>query len=398
MVDVNELKMHDKNPRIHPKSALEKLVRSIKEFGWTNPVLVSADGIVLAGHARLKAAKMAGITEVPVIYLPLSGAQADAYMIADNKLQEETTWELPLLSELLQGLDGAAYDITKTGFSMAEFEKLVKATAPDEDNFDLDKAVKEAETPITKRGDIWVLGRHRVMCGDSTNQIEMDVLMDGKQADVVFTDPPWNVDYGADEKHPSWKARQIMNDNMSTEEFRQFMVGAYTCMKAAVKPGAMVYVVMSAQEWGSMMQAMAECGFHWSSTVIWCKDHPVLSRKDYHTRYEPLWYGWEGSAARIHPLEDRKQNDVWENARPVASELHPTTKPIELVARALKNSSNLRDLVLDQFGGSGSTLIAAEQNDRSCFMMELDPKYCDVIAKRYEALTGQTGQLIRAPE
>lgn len=211
----------------------------------------------------------------------------------------------------------------------------------------------------------------------------------------MFTDPPWNVNYGAVEKdnQQGYKPRTIMNDFMGTEEFKEFMMSAFHCMNEASKAGAMTYVVMSAQEWGNMMLSLASNDYHWSSTIIWVKDSLVLSRKDYHTQYEPIWYGWkEGS--RLHPLEDRKQSDIWNIARPKRSDEHPTMKPVELVTKALLNSSNKGDSVLDLFGGSGTTLIASEETGRKCFMMELDPKYCDVIIKRWETLTGESAKLI----
>jgi DNA modification methylase len=261
---------------------------------------------------------------------------------------------------------------------------------PDEDaedeGFDMDGAVAEAEeNPFTQQGDVYNLGKHRLMCGDSTVAGDVNTLMDGQTAKLIFTDPPWNVDYGSDARHPSWKARQILNDKMSTGQFGDFLRSAFKCMRDVSKPGSMVYVVMSAQEWGNIMNALQESGYHWSSTIIWAKDQLVLSRKDYHTQYEPIWYGWVDGDKRLCPLEDRKQSDLWEIPRPKVSEEHPTMKPVELVIRALNNSSRERDIVLDLFGGSGTTLIAAEHTGRSCRMMELDPKYCDVIVKRYIA-------------
>ena len=209
---------------------------------------------------------------------------------------------------------------------------------------------------------------------------------------MVFTDPPWNVNYGGKE-YPAYKQRSILNDYMPTEEFKEFMLSAFFCMNSASKDGAMVYVVMSAQEWGNLMLALATNDFHWSSTIIWAKDTLVLSRKDYHTQYEPIWYGWK-NGSRLHPLVDRKQSDLWQIARPKRSDEHPTMKPVELVARAIANSSNKGDNVLDLFGGSGTTLIAAEQLDRTCFMCELDPHYIDVIIDRWEQLTGEKAVLI----
>jgi len=252
-----------------------------------------------------------------------------------------------------------------------------------EDDFDADQALAEIEAPISQRGDIWLLGKHRLMCGDSTSLEDVSLLMDGQKARQVFTDPPWNVDYGGS-SHPSWKPdRQILNDSMSTADFKNFMLKVFSTMSAVSEPGCMTYVVMSAQEWGSLMDALREAGYHWSSTIIWKKDSLVLSRKDYHTQYEPIWYGWLEGSSRLCPLEDRKQSDVFDIPRPKRSELHPTTKPVELVARAIVNSSHKGDLILDLFGGSGTTLIAAEQTERVSRLMELDPKYADVIVKRY---------------
>lgn len=387
-VRLDELKEHPRNPRVHPDSALDKLVKSINEFGWTNPVLVSKDGYILAGHARCKAAQKAGLEEVPVIFLDLEGEKADAYLIADNKIQEETEWDIPLLTDLIKDLGDNGFDVSLTSFEAAEIDELFGNDTSgsediEEDDFDTDAAVAEIETPISQRGDIWLLGRHRLMCGDSTSLEDINILMDCKKARHVFTDPPWNVDYGSDAKHPSWKSRQILNDKMPTEQFKEFMEKTFNAMKQVCEPGCITYVVMSAQEWGSLMNVMSEAGYHWSSTVIWKKDSLVLSRKDYHTQYEPIWYGWLEGSGRLCPLKDRKQSDVWEVPRPKRSEEHPTMKPIALVAKAIVNSSHKSDLVLDLFGGSGTTILAAEQTERVCHSMELDPKYADVIVKRY---------------
>lgn len=210
---------------------------------------------------------------------------------------------------------------------------------------------------------------------------------------MVFTDPPWNVNYGADDSSPTYKPRTILNDHMSTGDFKDFMSKAFRSMNMASKDGAMTYVVMSSQEWGNLMLTLFENGYHWSSTIIWAKDQFIISRKDYHTQYEPIWYGWkEGS--RLHPLKDRKQSDLWEIPRPKRSDEHPTMKPVELVAKAITNSSNKGDCVLDLFGGSGTTLIASEQTKRKCFMAELDPHYVDVIINRWESLTGRKAVLV----
>ena len=241
---------------------------------------------------------------------------------------------------------------------------------------------------------------HRLMCGDSTKEEDVTKLMDGVKADMVFTDPPWNVNYGAmEEGNPQgYKPRTRLNDFMGTEDFKDFMLKSLNCMNKASKEGCMTYVVMSAQEWGNMMLTLAENEYHWSSTIIWNKDHLVLSRKDYHTKYEPIWYGWKEGSARLCPLEDRKQSDVWDFDRPTKSEEHPTMKPIALVAQAINNSSKKGNIILDLFGGSGTTLIASEQTNRKCRMMELDPHYVDVIIQRWETFTGKKAIKIEGEE
>ncbi|XEQ93559.1 hypothetical protein SCACP_24560 [Sporomusa carbonis] len=332
--------------------------------------------------------KALGITEVDCVVVDMDKQRGKALNIALNKVSGD--WDMPLLTDLLKDLEGSGFDVSLTGFEAAELEELFGDTPAGivkEDDFDADKAAAEITEPITQRGDLWQLGRHRLMCGDSTSKQDVLSLMDNKRARLIFTDPPWNVDYGSDSKHPSWKPRQILNDSMTPEQFHDFLLAAFCNMKAVSEEGCMTYVVMSGQEWGNLMTVMREAGYHWSSTIIWKKDTLVLSRKDYHTQYEPIWYGWlEG--ARFCPLRDRKQSDVWEIARPKRSDEHPTMKPIALVARAIQNSSRAGDIVLDLFGGSGSTPIAAEQTGRICYTMELDPKYCDVIVKRY---IGQIG-------
>jgi DNA modification methylase len=273
---------------------------------------------------------------------------------------------------------------------MDEVEKIFEEqfhSEVKEDDFNLDEALESIEEPVTKLGDVWMIGKHKLVCGDSTLVEEVNKLMKDERADMVFTDPPWNVNYGATD-HPSWKSRTIMNDSMPTEDFKEFMNNTFKVMNKFSKEGCMTYVVMSAQEWGNMMLTLTDNEYHWSSTVIWNKDRLVLSRKDYHTKYEPIWYGWKEGQARLHPLDDRKQCDVWDIDRPNVSELHPTQKPIELVVRAIKNSSSMKEIVLDLFGGSGTTLIACEQTQRECRMMELDPKYCDVIVKRFISKVG----------
>ncbi len=372
-VPISRLKPYENNPRKNEK-AVDKVVESIRAFGFKQPLVADRNGVIIVGHTRYKAALKLGLTEVPVLYaIDLTDEQTKAYRLADNKTAEFAEWDSELLGIELETLALESFDMTRFGFDEPEHEIA-------DDDFDVDAAVPDE--PVSQRGDIWHLGNHRLMCGDSTVMEDVQTLMDGFRAAFVFTDPPWNVDYGADDKHPSWKARQIMNDKMSTEDFGAFLMRAFTCMRDVSEEGCMTYVVMSGQEWGNLMQVMDNLGYHWSSTIIWVKDSLVLSRKDYHTQHEPIWYGWL-NGSRLCPLTDRKQSDVWEFQRPKVSIEHPTMKPIPLVARAIANSSQSHDNILDLFGGSGTTLIAAEQTDRNCFMMELDPKYCDVIVKRY---------------
>lgn len=363
----------------------EKLRRSIEEFGYVEPVIWNErTGNIVGGHQRYKVLTSLGYTEIECVVLNIDEQREKALNVALNKISGE--FDIPLLTDLLRDLNEDGFDVSLTGFDATEMEDLFKSKTSGkvkEDNFDTDKAVAEIETPLSQRGDIWLLGKHRLMCGDSTSGDDVHKLMYGSKAKIVFTDPPWNVDYGSDAKHPSWKARQILNDKMSTEQFGAFLLAAFKCMADVSEPGCMTYVVMSAQEWGNIMPAMSAAGYHWSSTIIWAKDSLVLSRKDYHTQYEPLWYGWFGTEKRLCPLKDRKQSDVWQIPRPKVSVEHPTMKPVALVAKSLLNSSRTGDTALDLFGGSGTTLIAAEQAERVCNMMELDPKYCDVIVKRF---------------
>lgn len=354
------------------------MAASLREFGWKQPIVVDKDFVIIVGHTRLEAAKKNGDREVPVLVADdLSPEQVTAYRLADNKTAEFSTWDLDKLEIELDKLIGIL-DMEPFGFSKPEPLDVI------EDDYDIDQAVP----PVAQVGDVWRLGRHRLMCGDCTKNVDVARLMAGKTAQIIWTDPPWNVDYGGQANHPSWKQRTIMNDKMSTSDFYLFLESAFTNMRSALEPGGAVYVAMSAQEWGSMMQVMTSLGFHWSSTIIWAKDSLVLSRKDYHTQYEPLWYGWLEGAPHL-ALADRKQSDLWEIDRPKRSEEHPTMKPLELVGRSLQNSSPAGARVMDLFGGSGTTLIACEQLDRECFMMELDPHYVDVIINRWEVLTGE---------
>lgn len=349
LMSPEDLIPYENNPR-HNDEAVEAVMQSIRDFGFKNPVIVDKKNVIIAGHTRIKAAIRLGLEKVPVIRADdLTEEQAKAYRLVDNKTGELATWDLDLLNIELADI---AWDMAPYGFELADM------------SFDLDPSElidvepeEVPEDPETNLGDMYRLGRHVLLCGDSTKEEDVNRLLCGKKADMVFTDPPWNVNYGGSD-NPKYKKRKIINDDMGTEDFKEFMYQTFDVMKSACKTGAMVYVVMSAQEWGNMMLALKDNGFHWSSTIIWNKNSLVLSRKDYHTKYEPIWYGWEDSGPRICPLEDRTQSDVWDIDRPIKSEDHPTMKPVELVGKALTNSS--------MGGGLDSRSIRRIRNHTDC--------------------------------
>jgi DNA modification methylase len=386
-----------KNSRTHSDAQIAQIAGSIKEFGFNNPVLIDEDNGIIAGHGRVLAAQKLGLQAVPCIRLAhLTETQRKAYVIADNRLALNAGWDDQMLTVELQELNAESFDLSLLGFEADELNALLNPIKETEGLTDEDAVPEVPEEPKTKPGDIYKLGRHRLMCGDSTSIDAVEKLMDGQRADMIFTDPPWNVNYGAVDKGNAqgYKPRTILNDHMSEEKWDDFITSVCGSLFAASKAGCPIYVVMSAQEWPVVDKCLRQAGFHWSSTIIWAKDRLVLSRKDYHTQYEPIWYGWNESAARLVEVADRKQSDLWQVDRPSKSDLHPTTKPVELVERALQNSSEARANVLDLFGGSGSTLIACEKSGRTNFSMELDPKYCDVIVKRWEDFTGQKAELV----
>jgi hypothetical protein len=317
-------------------------------------------------------------------------AQKRAYVIADNKLALNADWNAEMLTYEFDDLKELGFNLDLTGFTLDEIEAMrpeqVSEGLTDED------AVPEApEEPVNKLGDVWILGNHRLMCGDSTSIDAVEKLMQSDKASLIVTDPPWNVAYGTNlASNPQGnKKREILNDNFeSTEDWEAFLSGIMASLIFSALPGCPIYCIMGASEWPAIDKALRNAGFHWSSTIIWAKDTLVLSRKDYHTQYEPIWYGWKADGPRIWTVKNRKQSDLWECQRPKRSDLHPTTKPVELIERAVVNSSNRGVIVFEPFGGSGSTMIACEKNERHSRVMELDPKYCDVIIKRWQDFTG----------
>ena len=391
-IKIASLTPDPQNARTHDDKNLQAIAASLKEFGQRKPIVITSQNIIAAGNGTVEAAKLLGWVEIEAVRVPTDwdADRIKAFALADNRTAELAQWNAQILTDQLSELELLGFDVVELGFELPEI------------NFEsetLDEEIPELpEIAVTVLGDLWKLGEHYLLCGDSTKSSDYEVLMQGELADVVVTDPPWNVNYGAVKKGNAqgYKVRTIMNDHMEKEDWTSFVDGFTSNFATFSKPGALLYCVMSAQEWPVIDDSLRRAGFHWSSTIIWAKDSLVLSRKDYHTQYEPIWYGWNASGPRLVELKDRKQSDVWQVARPKRSELHPTTKPIELIARALQNSSKRGDILLEPFGGSGSHLIAAEQTNRRCRAMELDPKYCDVIINRWENLTGQKAELVNA--
>jgi len=405
-----------KNPRKNER-AVPKVARSIRKYGFVAPVVVwQSRSRLVAGHTRVRALESIlteesgfiprdapGVGLVPVRFHEFTDeAEANAYAVADNKLNEAAEWDDDLLAEVMKDLRAADETLlSEMGFSDAELRALLgddgAPGAEDDAGSQVDKAAELQEKWRTAAGQLWeipsqtVSGKaHRILCGDSTNAEHIKRLMGGARAAWCWTDPPWNVAYGASD-HPTWKSREILNDNLG-DKFPAFCRAFVDQIKASVVPGAMLYMAMSAQEWPVIDEALRRAGFHWSSTIIWKKDRLVLSRKDYHTQFEPIWYGWEGSVPRLCPLEDRTQSDVWDIDRPSRSEVHPTEKPLQLVTRALSNSSRPGDLGFEPFSGSGTTLAASEQTGRLCYAVELDPKYVAAGLERL-ALVGLSPRL-----
>jgi DNA modification methylase len=386
---ISDLTLDPQNARTHSQKNLDAIKASLTQFGQRKPIVITGEGLVLAGNGTLEAAKSLGWDHIDVTITPVDWDlnTARAYALADNRTAELAEWDENVLAKQLLELIDVDFDIESLGFELPEPEIEVE---PD------DAPTIEEVEHRTKLGQLWKLGDHLLYCGDSTEEATFTRLMGDDKAHLIWTDPPWNVNYGAVDEgnQQGYKVRTIMNDHMNEGQWDEFVGQFCKTLKDYSEPGAPIYLVMSAQEWPVIDRNLREVGFHWSSTVIWAKDRLVLSRKDYHTQYEPIWYGWNADAARLAVVEDRKQSDLWEIERPSRSELHPTMKPIELVQKSIVNSSKPGNIVLDSFGGSGSTLIACEQTNRKCRMVELDPQYCDVIIARWEKFTGKTAELL----
>lgn len=375
-VRIADLKPHPKNPRVHPKSALDKLIKSIEKFGFTNPVLVSKDGFILAGHARCKAAKEAGIEEVPVIFLELEGADADAYLIADNRIQEETDWDVAQLKDLIDDLKDSNFDIEFTGFEPPELDEMFSQLHDkdvEEDDFDVDEALKEPT--ISQQGDLWLLGRHRLICGDSTKAETYEALMDGVKANLVVTDPPYGVSYDGSQG-------TIKNDNLQDEEFYHFLLSAFKNMENVMADDASVYVFHADTKGLIFRRAFEDAGFYLSGVCQWVKQSLVLGRSPYQWKNEPCLFGWK-KKGKHKWYAGRKETTIWEFDKPSKSKLHSTMKPIPLIAYPIKNSTVVNAVVVDPFSGSASTIMACEQTDRIGYAIELEERFVDVGVKRY---------------
>jgi len=383
-----------RNARTHSDEQVAQIAASIAEFGWTNPILAGNDGIVIAGHARLQAARRLGMTEVPVIVLDhLTETQRRALVIADNQLAiSGASWDADMLRVELDALREDDFDIGLLGFGDEEIEALL--AEPGESGAgktDEDAVPETPETAITVPGDVWLLEQHRLLCGDSTQIDAIEKVLAGGLADMVFTDPPFNVNYGATmkDKLRGKSHRKIANDNLGAA-FEPFLHEACSNMLAVTK-GA-IYICMSSSELHTLYRAFTEAGGHWSTFVIWAKNTFTMGRADYQRQYEPMLYGWKEGSQHFW-CGARDQGDVWFVNKPVKNDIHPTMKPVELIERAIRNSSKSRDTVLDPFGGSGSTLIACERTGRQARLIELEPHYCDVIVQRYQNHCGNSAVL-----
>ena len=378
LVPITKLVPYVNNARTHSPEQIKKLRSSLREFGFINPVIIDRDFNVIAGHGRILAAKEEGIREVPCVFADhLTEAQKKAYIIADNRMAMDAGWDEELLRVEIEALQGMDFDPLLTGFDEKELAALFDdgAEAKD-DEFDVDE---ELERPVfSKTGDVWTLGRHRLVCGDSTKAETYEVLMQGKKANLVVTDPPYNVNYEG-------SAGKIKNDNMAAEKFYQFLLDAFTNMEKVMAEDASIYVFHADTEGLNFRRAFSDAGFYLSGCCIWKKPSLVLGRSPYQWQHEPVLYGWKKNG-KHQWYSDRKQTTIWEFEKPRKNADHPTMKPIPLLAYPITNSSMSNTLILDPFGGRGSTLIACEQTDRSCCTIELDEKYCDVIVKRYVEL------------
>ncbi|MDA8178307.1 MAG: DNA modification methylase [Deltaproteobacteria bacterium] len=387
LVPIGQVTPYPGNPRKNDQ-AVDKVAASIKEFGFQQPIVVDRDMVVVVGHTRLKAALSLGLAEVPVhVAENLSPEQCRAYRLMDNRSNEDAEWDMDRLAEELRGLEAVQFPLEFTGFDERELQRITFAGPGG--GGDGDEPPPLPTQAVARPGDLFVLGAHRLLCRDVTSLTDVARLMDGRRADLVFTDPPYNVDYTG----KTADALKIANDTMDGRRFRSFLLAAFQVMFANAREGAPIYVCHADSEGYNFRGALSDAGWLFKQCIVWVKDSFVMGRQDYHWRHEPLLYGWKPGAAHSW-ASDRTQDTVWEIPRPKRSTEHPTMKPVELVSRAIVNSSKPGDMVLDPFGGSGSTLIACEAEGRVCRTAELDPRYVDVIVERWETFTGRRAERV----
>ena len=395
MWQVADLVPYAKNARQHPPEQIDQIAASMERFGFTIPILVAEDGTIIAGHGRLMAAAQLGLAEVPVMVARgWSEEDRRLYTLADNRLAEIAEWDPEMLRIEIGELreDFGIEDMSLIGFSAEDLAEILPDALIDTTGglTDPDDVPEVPEAPVTRPGDVWVMGKHRLLCGDSTVATDVQKVLGDVKADLCFCDPPYNVDYaGGVGAEKAGKGRRIKNDALG-EGFGQFLYDA--CVLINAHTDGAVYICMSSSELQTLQSAFKSAGGHWSTFIIWAKDRFTLGRADYQRQYEPILYGWPEGVKR-HWCGDRDQGDVWSIERPHKNDLHPTMKPVSLVERAIRNSSRKGDLVFDPFGGSGTTLIAAEKTGRHASLIELDPKYVDVIARRWQEFTGETAVL-----
>ena len=395
-MDIQKIAVDKLNPaKYNPRKDLkkgdpeyEKLKRSIETFGYVEPVIWNKKtGHIVGGHQRFKILKEQGATEVDCVVVDMDEAEEKALNVALNKVSGD--WDMPKLAELLEDLDKSMFDVSLTGFDAAEIEDLfskVHDKDVNDDGFDADKALEDIKNPISKSGDIWLLGKHRLICGDSTKLSDVEKLMDGKKANLCVTDPPYNVNYSAGKENE----RVIKNDHMEDSKFYEFLLAAYKNVIAVLDDGAGAYIFHADTEGLNFRKAFKDAGFHLANVCIWVKQSLVLGRSDYQWQHEPVLYGWKPTG-KHRWYADRKQTTIWNFDRPTKSPDHPTMKPVPLMAYPIQNSSMTNCIIYEPFAGSGSTLIACEQTGRICYAVELDEKYCDVIVKRYIETAGEEG-------
>ena len=386
-VPVAKLIPYINHARTHSPEQIKKLRASLREFGFVNPVIIDREYNVIAGHGRIMAAKEEGITEVPCVYADhLTEAQKKAYILADNRMALDAGWDEEMLRVEIEALREMEFDPMLAGFDEKELEALYAGDGDEakDDDFDLSAALEKAS--FVDPGDIWTVGRHRLMCGDATKAEDVEKLMGGERANLIVTDPPYGVSF------KSSSGLTIQNDSMKNEEFYTFLLSAFQAMAAALEKGGAAYVFHADTEGLNFRRAFIDAGFHLAGCCIWVKDSLVLGRSDYQWQHEPILYGFLQNGK--HPwYSDRKQTTIWNYAKPKRNENHPTSKPLDLLGYPITNSSRENGIVIDTFGGSGSTMMACEQTGRICRMMELDPKYASVILRRYVEDFGNADQV-----